>query len=269
MTEKTIFLNNGLKIPLVGLGVWQATAGECYKAVRLALDEGYRHIDTAKIYGNEKEVGKAVKDSKIDRQDIFITTKLWNTDHEKAESVIDESLKNLVMDYVDMYLVHFPVTATRNKAWLSLQKIHKSGKVKSIGVSNYTIRHLKELLDSTEIIPAVNQIEFHPWLYQHELKSYCEASQIRVQAYSPLAHGEKVNDPALTQIAKKYNRSNAQILIRWSLQKENIVLPKSVNPDRIRENYQVFDFTISQEDVNLLDDFHVNLRTCWDPSKTP
>lgn len=267
--QPTITLNSGHKIPQLGFGVWKATPGDCYKAVRTALDIGYRHIDTARIYGNEEDVGRAIRESGIPREEIFLTTKLWNSDQAKAAPAFEESFSKLNCGYLDLYLVHFPVTKTRAAAWKELERIHHGGKVRSIGVSNYMPRHLDELLSACEITPAVNQIELHPWLAQKELRAYCEARKIKIQAYSPLAHGQKVADAALTPIANKHKKSIAQVLLRWSIQNGNIVLVKSVSPQRIAENFSIFDFTLDESDMTALDALDSNLRTCWDPSGTP
>lgn len=265
---KKITLNNGQQIPQLGFGVWKAPAGECYKAVRTALEVGYRHIDTARIYGNEEDVGRAIRESGIDRGEIFVTTKLWNSDQAKAEKSFEDSLKRLGCEYIDLYLIHFPVTKTRKAAWGDLEKIAQGGHVRSIGVSNYMPRHLEELLAGCAIKPAVNQIELHPWLSQVELRDYCAKHGICVEAYSPLAHGQKVADVSLEPLAAKHGKSIAQILLRWSIQSGNIVLVKSVSPNRIAENFAVFDFELSASDMQLLDGLDADLRTCWDPSKT-
>ncbi len=263
-----IELNDGHTIPQLGFGVWKAAEGECYKAVRVALETGYRHIDTARIYGNEEDVGRAIRDSGIPRGEIFVTTKLWNSDQPRAASAFDGSLARLGLEYIDLYLIHFPVTKSRAAAWKDLETIHVSGRARSIGVSNYMPRHLDELLATATVKPAVNQIELHPWLSQTELKTYCESRGIRIEAYSPLAHGQKVEDKALKPLAAKYSKSVAQVLLRWSIQKGNIVLVKSVSPQRIAENFAIFDFEIDAADMAALDSMNENLRTCWDPSGT-
>ncbi|MBI2523012.1 aldo/keto reductase [Candidatus Woesearchaeota archaeon] len=265
----TIELNNGIKIPILGLGMWQIPNGKvCEEAVLSALNTGYRHIDTAAAYKNEESVGNAIKKSNIPRKELFITTKLWNDDHNNPKKAFNESLKKLQLDYVDLYLIHFPVPE-RNRSWEILEKIYKSGKAKAIGVSNFTIRHLKELLESSDIVPAVNQVEFHPYLYQKELLDFCNEKGIKLEAYSPLTHGKKLNDVKLVEIAKKYNKSAAQVLIKWGLQHYLIVIPKSSKKDRIIENSYVFDFELSKEDMKKLDGFNENLRTCWDPTDAP
>jgi diketogulonate reductase-like aldo/keto reductase len=197
---------------------------------------------------------------------------LWNSDHGSPERALDTSLRKLKMDYVDLYLIHFPVRQ-RRQSWRALEALRAKGKTRSIGVSNFTIAHLAELLAESETVPAVNQVEFHPYLYQQELLAFCQAKGIVVEAYSPLTHGERLKDPKLVAIAKKYSsaetKSTAQILIRWALQHGLVVIPKSSNRRRISDNADVFDFEISEEDMRLLDNFNENLRTCWDPSNAP
>lgn len=264
----TIPTNQTISVPLLGLGVWKSRPKECFDAVKSALEVGYRHIDTAAIYGNEADVGRAIDESGIKRSEIFLVTKLWNADQgfEEAQKAIDVSLKKLGTDYVDMYLIHFPVSGKRKESWKALEKIKKEGKAKSIGVSNFMVTHLKELLNETDIIPAMNQVEYHPFLQDTKLKEYCEKNGILLEAYSPLAHGQKLEDERVTKLAKKYNKSNAQILIRWSLESGNVVIPKSKNPIRIKENADVFDFTLSQDDMKEISNWNENFRTCWDPT---
>jgi diketogulonate reductase-like aldo/keto reductase len=270
--ETKLKLNDGNLIPQLGLGVWQISSAKTSDVVLAALEAGYPHIDTASAYGNEESVGAAIRISGIPRESIFVTTKLWNSDHGSPERALDTSLRKLKMNYVDLYLIHFPVRQ-RRQSWRALEALQKKGKTRSIGVSNFTIAHLSELLAGSEIVPAVNQVEFHPYLYQQDLLAFCRAKGIVVEAYSPLTHGERLKDPKLVAIAKKYSspkaKSTAQILIRWALQHGLVVLPKSSNRRRIFENADVFDFEISEDDMRLLDSFHENLRTCWDPSDVP
>ena len=267
--KTTIKLNNGTKIPVLGLGTWLTPSGNiCEEAVLAALNAGYRHIDTASAYRNEASVGNAIKESNIRRKDIFVTTKLWNDDHGNAEKAFDESLRNLQLDYVDLYLIHYPVPK-RNESWKILERIYKNGKAKAVGVSNFTIRHLEQLLEKANVAPAVNQVEFHPYLYQNELLDFCNEKGIKLEAYSPLTHGHKLEDQKLARIASKYNKSTAQLLIRWGLQHNLIVLPKSSKRERIMENSLVFDFEISEQDMKKLDGFNEGLRICWDPTNAP
>jgi diketogulonate reductase-like aldo/keto reductase len=256
-------------MPQFGLGVWQISKGtKCETAVRAALDAGYRHIDTAWFYGNEESVGEAIRASGIARQEIFVGTKLWNSQHGNPERSLDDSLRRLKFDYVDLYLIHYPVRE-RLRSWGILEKLQHQGKALSIGVSNFTIRHLTELLARTKTTPAVNQVEFHPYLYQRELMDFCLARKIALEAYSPLTNGKRLKDPKLVGLARKYQKSTAQLLIRWAMQHGLVVIPKSANPERIRENAKVFDFEITAEDMRALDAFDENLRTCWDPTDAP
>ena len=267
--DSTLALNDGQRIPLLGLGVWLIRAGNnCENAVRAALDAGYRHVDTASFYGNEESVGAAIRTSRIARRAIYVTTKLWNSDHADPERALDNSLRKLKMDYVDLYLIHYPVRE-RRQSWRALEKFRAQGKVRSIGVSNFTIRHLKDLRAESQTIAAVNQIEFHPYLFQKDLLAHCQDNGIAVEAYSPLTRGERLGDPKLVKLAKTYGKSPAQILIRWALQHGTVVLPKSANPQRIVENANVYDFEISPEDMQKLNHFNENLRTCWDPTEAP
>ena len=269
-----IKLNNGVEMPLLGLGTWEISEGETIiNAVQLAISNGYRHIDTARIYGNEKGVGKGIKlsleEQGIKREDIFITTKLWidSFKYEKALKAFNRSLNNLGLDYVDLYLLHWPEPTYRREAWKALEVILKEGKARSIGVSNYYQNHLDELLSGADIIPAVNQVEFSPYLYLKELKEYCENKGIRLEAYSPLTRSKKLNDTKLMDIADKYNKSSAQILIRWGLQHNVIEIPKSSTEVHIIENSRIFDFTISEEDMAILDKFNEGFYVgMWNPT---
>jgi len=261
--ESKIRLNNGVEIPVLGLGTSNASGEGAVNAVMCALEAGYRHIDTAKLYKNESEVGEGVRRSGVPRDEVFITTKLWNDDHgyDNALKAIDVSLRNLEMNYVDLYLVHWPVSGRRTETWRAMEKILKDGKARAIGVGNFTIRHLEELLPEAGIVPAVNQVEFTPYLYQKRLQDYCEARGIRIEAWAPLTRGLKLNDPRLVEVARRYEKTPAQVLIRWGLQKGTISIPKSARRERIIENSQVFDFSISSRDMERLDGFNENLRT--------
>lgn len=266
--DSKVKLNNGVLIPVIGLGTWQSYGKDVKNSVKWALELGYRHIDTAFFYDNEKEIGEAIRESGINRDDIFITTKLWNDMHgyEKTLKAIDRSLKNLGLSYVDLYLIHWPVSKTRTETWKTMEKICKEGKARAIGVSNFTIRHIKELLPHVDIMPVVNQVEFTPFLYQKELLDFCESYKIKIEAYSPLTRGQKFNEPLLIELSHKYKRSIAQILIRWGLQQNLIELPKSIHYDRISENSKVFDFEISNEDMIALNNLNENFRvTVWNP----
>ena len=265
-----IQLNSGVEIPALGLGTWKTPPGKKSEdAAQWALEAGYRHIDTASVYGNEESIGRAIKKSRVPREDIFITTKLWNSDHNKAESAFAESLKKLKLDYVDLYLMHWPVEKVRNKTWERMEKILEGKKCRAIGVSNFTITHLDELLKTANVLPVVNQVEFSAYLYQKELLEFCRAKNIQVECYSPLTRGKRFSDAKLVNLSKKYGKSPAQILIRWALHHNLIVIPKSQRKERIIENANVFDFELSQGDINAMDHLNENFRVCWDPTNIP
>jgi diketogulonate reductase-like aldo/keto reductase len=264
-------LNDGKQIPMLGFGTWQIPDGKpVEECVFTALQAGYRLIDTAKIYANEIGVGKAIKKavaSGISRKEIFVTTKLWNSDHDNVEKAFNESLRKLGLDYIDLYLIHWPVTGKRIETWKVFEKLLETGKVKSIGVSNFTIPQLKELMKNSKIVPATNQVEFSPWLYQKELLDFCNKNKMVLEAYSPLTRGRMLGDEKLGKIAKKYNKSPAQTIIRWCLQHNVVLLPKSTDPVRIRENADVFDFEISDSDMRTLDSMSQDKRFCWNPEE--
>ncbi|KAI8575335.1 hypothetical protein K450DRAFT_262273 [Umbelopsis ramanniana AG] len=269
-----VTLNNGRHIPAVGLGVYRAQPGESTQsAVLEALKIGYRHVDTAHIYQNEADVGAAIAKSGIPRDEIFVTTKLWaDQGFDSAIQACEESLQKLGLDYIDLYLVHSPNPGPkrRKETWDALQQLVAKDKVKSIGVSNYGIQHLKELLGSNpNIRPVVNQLEIHPWNTREELVDFCNSQNIKIEAYSPLTKGRKLDDPDLVRIAAKYDKSPAQVLIRWSLQHGYIVLPKSVTPERIASNVNVFDFDLCDSDMRILNDKDEYLLTGWDPTVVP
>lgn len=268
----TVKLNTGREIPRLGLGVFQAPRGEVTReAVRTAISLGYRHIDTARIYGNERDVGAAVRECGVPREQLFITTKLWNEDqgYDSALRACERSLKELGLDYVDLYLLHWPVPGRRLDSWRALEKLFRDGKCRAIGVSNFLERHLDELLAHAQVVPAVNQVEQHPFLYQPALLRHCAAQGIVVEAYSPLTKGMRLNDVRIQDVARKYGRSPAQVLIRWGLQHDMVVLPKSVREERMRENATVFDFSLSAEDMKHLDGLNEELYTGWDPTDVP
>jgi diketogulonate reductase-like aldo/keto reductase len=268
VSQAVIRLNTGAPIPQVGLGVWQIPRGEPTRnAVAAALRFGYRHVDTARVYGNEAEVGAAVRESGLPRGDIFVTTKLWNADqgYDAALRAFDASLGRLGLDHVDLYLIHWPVKEKRRDSWRALERLHADGRARAIGVSNYLAPHLAELLDATGVVPAADQIEVSPFLQQRETRALCARHGIVVEAYSPLTHGERINDPAVARIAAAVGRSPAQVLLRWGIQHGLVVLPKSSKPDRIRENAALFDFTLDGDAMAALDGLDEGLATGWDP----
>lgn len=270
--DTKVVLNNGIEMPVFGLGTYLSGPGKKTEDIAsYALEIGYRHIDTARFYGNERDIGRAIAKSGIPRNEIFVTTKLWNSDHgyDRALAAFGESLEDLGIGYVDLYLIHWPVRDLRSESWKALEYLYEKGKCRAIGVSNYTIPHLTELLASCAVKPAVNQVEFSPYLYQKKLLAFCRSQGVQFESYSPLTKGHMLDDPKLLEIANRYSRSPAQILIRWTLQKEVIVIPKSSRKDRIQENSGVFDFNISLEDMGRLDSFHNNLRVSWDPTQMP
>ena len=265
-------MNDGRKIPWFGLGVYLLESGtEAQQAIHHAFEAGYRHIDTARLYGNERDVGIAVRNSGILREEIFVTTKLWNSDHgyQRTLAACEESLQALDIGYIDLYLIHWPVERLRTESWEALVKLQEEGKCRSIGVSNYTIRHLQELLRKSPIVPAVNQVEFSPFLYQSELLEFCREHGILLEAYSSLTRGQKFPHPTITTMAQKHQKTPAQILIRWALQHEVIVIPKSARRERIQENADVFDFNISSTGMAQLDALDENFRISWDPTNAP
>jgi diketogulonate reductase-like aldo/keto reductase len=262
-------MNNGNEIPQFGLGVYLSKSGnECINAVNWALEAGYRHIDTAKAYGNEREVGEAVRNSGIPRNEIFITTKLWNDDHgyETTLKAFNKSLKTLNVEYIDLYLIHWPVKEKRRDSWKAFEKIYESGYCKSIGVSNYMINHLEELFGYANVIPAINQVEFSPYAYNKELLDFCTKNKILLESYSPLTRMKKLADPNLKRVAIKYGKTTAQILIRWAIEHELVVIPKSAHKDRIIENANVFDFKLDKDDLKILDNLNEDYRVAWDPT---
>ena len=262
-------LNNSVKIPLFGLGTYLNDNGkQAIDTMLYALEIGYRHIDTAAMYENEKEVGEAVHQSGIPREEIFITTKLWNSDHgyQKTIDAFNKSLDKLKLNYIDLYLIHWPVENLRVESWRALEKLYDDGLCKSIGISNYMERHIAELLNNSEITPVINQVEFSPFLYLKDLQNYCESKRIGLESYSPLTKGYKLNDSRLIEIANQYNKSTSQMLIRWCLQKGVICIPKSSQKKHIKENADVFDFIISKEDMDGLDNLNMNYRSTWDPT---
>jgi diketogulonate reductase-like aldo/keto reductase len=258
------------EIPSIGLGVYKSEPGRVTKqAVRSALDIGYRHIDTAFIYNNEADVGEAIASSGLNREDVFVTTKLWNEDHgyENTLQAFDRSLELFGLTYVDLYLIHWPVPVHRLDSWRALERLTLDGRVRDIGVSNYMARHVDEVLEYTSVVPAVNQIEVTPYNYRTRLETVekCRQHGIVVEAYSPLTKGRKLGDPALAKIGEKHGKTAAQVLIRWGLEQGFVVLPKSIHPERIAENFDVFNFSLTAAEMQQLEELDEGLVTGWDP----
>ncbi len=250
----SVTLDNGVKMPILGLGVWQMEDGkETGDAVKWALEAGYRHIDTAALYGNETIVGAAVRESSIARGEIFVATKLWPTDYLNPQKGFDASMERLGLDYVDLYLVHWPIPLMPKSVWKAMEKIYASGRAKAIGVSNYSIKNIDDLLAYAKLRPSVNQVKFSPFDYDAKLLEYCRSKNIELEAYSPLTRGKKLDDKKLASIAEKYDKSPAQIMIRWCIEHDIVVIPKSSNRERVIANADVFDFSISEEDMAVLD----------------
>ena len=265
--ESTATLHNGVEMPWLGLGVFKAEDGEeVINAIHAALDQGYRHIDTAKVYENEEGVGKAIRESSVPRDQIFVTTKLWNEDirNREVESACDASLKRLGLDEVDLYLIHWPVEPLV-ETWQNMEKLLTAGKTRAIGVSNYHVHHLESLLPHCEVSPMVNQVEFHPRLSHVELRQFCKDKLIQFEAWSPIMKGRADEVDVLRELGEKYGKTAVQIVLRWDLQHEVVTIPKSVKPHRIEENANIFDFELSDEDMARIDGLNTNDRLGPDP----
>jgi methylglyoxal/glyoxal reductase len=267
--DATTTLNNGVSMPWLGLGVWQIRSdAETERVVRTAIEQGYRSIDTAKIYGNERGVGRAIRSCGVPRERLFITTKVWNDEVRsgRVAEAFDESLEQLGLDYIDLYLVHWPIAGKIVPAWKAMEKLARSGRVKAIGVSNHMVPHLTELLDVAAIPPAINQIEFHPYLQSRELVTFCRGNNIQVEAWSPLMRGGPLlHDPVLVEIAKRHGKSVAQIVLRWDLQSGVVTIPKSVKSHRIAENAGLFDFALSADEMTAINALDRSDRAGPDP----
>jgi diketogulonate reductase-like aldo/keto reductase len=267
ISDKTA-LNNGVKMPWFGLGVYKAEEGqEVENAVKEAIKAGYRSIDTAAFYDNEVGVGKAIKDSGVPREELFITTKVWNDDqgYEATLKAFENSRKKLDLEYVDLYLIHWPVTGKYKDTWKALEKLYKDGLVKAIGVSNFKESHLQELMAESEVKPTVNQVEFHPYLTQKGLLQFSKENDIQLEAWRPLTKGKIFTEPIIVELSEKYDKTPAQIVLRWDLQVGVVTIPKSVNEARIRENADIFDFELSHEDIEKIDELNEDRRLGADP----
>ncbi|MCR8867818.1 aldo/keto reductase [Peribacillus frigoritolerans] len=267
---ETITLHNGVKMPQLGFGVFKVKNGnETVESVKNAVEVGYRAIDTAAIYENEEGVGQAIRECGVPREELFITSKVWNTEqgYDTTLKAFEDSLNRLGLEYLDLYLIHWPGKDKYLETWRALEKLYKDGKVKSIGVSNFHIHHLENLLANSEVKPVVNQIELHPLLTQVEIRDYCAKHEIKVESWSPLGRGNLLEEPTINHIAKKHGKSPAQVLIRWHLQHDLVVIPKSITPSRIKENAQVFDFSLSLNEMNQIDALNKNERFGSNPDE--
>jgi 2,5-diketo-D-gluconate reductase A len=266
-------LNNGQSIPQLGFGVFQIDPKDTAEAVSTALQAGYRHIDTAEMYGNEKQVGEAVAKSGLDRTDVFVTSKLSNDAHlpDDARRAFDASLEALGFDYIDLFLIHWPLPSRYDgdfvSTWRTLEEFYRAGRARSIGVSNFQPHHLRRLHQDTEIPPAVNQIEVHPYLTQDEVRGFCREHGIAVEAWSPIGQGRVLNDPVIDSIAQRAGKTPAQVVLRWHIERGDIVFPKSVTPSRVEENFEIFDFELPEADVAEISALNKNERTGPDPDK--
>lgn len=265
--DNRIELNNGIHIPIIGLGTWLLNGQSVYDAVSWALELGYRLIDTATIYENERKVGEAIHDSGISREEIFITTKVWKSDqgYDNTIEAFNKSLKKLGVEYIDLYLIHWPVPGKSLETWKAMERLYNESKAKAIGVSNYNLHFLNELLENSNQIPTINQVEFSPFLYQKELLEFCDSKGIILEAYSPLTRGKKLKHPKIVEIAQKYNKSPAQILVRWGLQHKVIQIPKSGNENHLKDNINVFDFYLNENEIRELDNLNEDYRVVDDP----
>ena len=266
--QDTVTLNNGVKMPGFGLGVYKVEDGDTViHAVSSALKNGYLHIDTATIYDNEKGVGQAVKDSGIPREEIFITSKVWNDDqgYESTLKAFEETLEKLGTDYLDLYLIHWPVSGKYKDTYRALEKLYEEGKVRAIGVSNFHVHHLEDLMEDCTITPMVDQVEFHPHLTQSDLRKFCQDNNIQFEAWPPLKKGRLFEDPTLMEIAEAHGKTVAQVMLRWDIQHGVVTIPKSIREKRIVENADVFDFSLTDEEMKRIDGMNKDERTGSNP----
>ncbi|GIQ62197.1 putative oxidoreductase YtbE [Paenibacillus cisolokensis] len=270
--QDTTELHNGVRMPWFGIGVFQVEEGdELVQAIKFAVNHGYRSIDTAAIYKNEASVGQAIREALAEtglaREELFVTSKVWTADlgYEQTLAAFDTSLNKLGLDTLDLYLIHWPVKGKYKEAWRALETLYKQGRVRAIGVSNFQVHHLEDLMQDAEIKPMVNQVEFHPLLTQEKLRSYCREHGIQLEAWSPLMQGQLLNHPVIMEIAGKYGKTAAQVILRWDLQHGVVTIPKSTKPSRIAENADVFDFELAPEDVGRIDRLNEDRRVGPDP----
>lgn len=270
--QSTTLLNNGVKMPWFGLGTFRAEEGdEVERAVAVALENGYRSIDTAAVYQNERGVGNAVEASNVPREDIFITSKVWNSEqgYKTTHRAFEETMEKLQLDYLDLYLIHWPKGKKSVETWKAMEELYNSGKIKAIGVSNFLVHHLNEFLPECKVVPTVNQVEFHPELIQPDLLQYCREKDIQLEAWSPIMKGRVMEIPLFKELADKYGKNPVQIVLRWDIQKGVVTIPKSVNPERIVTNADIFDFELSEGDILKIDNLDKNARIGFHPDNIP
>ncbi|MDG5788970.1 aldo/keto reductase [Evansella sp. AB-P1] len=268
--QSTTTLHNGVKMPWFGLGVFKVKEGEeVVNSVKTAIELGYRSIDTASAYGNEEGVGRAIAESNVPREELFITSKLRNADqgYEETLAAFEKTMSKLGLDYLDLYLIHWPTPkyGTYIETWKAFEKLYKDGRIRAIGVSNFQSHHLEDIIKQCEIVPMVNQVEYHPRLTQVELNEFCKKNKIQLEAWSPLMRGELLDHPTLVEIGKKHGKSTAQVILRWDLQNGVVTIPKSIKRHRIEENANIFDFELSESDMNKINSLNENKRVGQDP----
>ncbi|TKD71397.1 aldo/keto reductase [Pseudalkalibacillus hwajinpoensis] len=264
----TTTLHNGVEMPTLGLGVWKMENNDEVKtAVNAAIDAGYKAIDTAAAYKNEEGVGAAIKENSTPREDLFITSKVWNDDqgYESTLKAFEDTVTKLGVETLDLYLIHWPVEGKYKETWKAMEKLYKDGRIRAIGVSNFHPHHLEDLIKDAEIKPMVNQVEFHPLLNQQELRDYCKKHSIQMEAWSPLAQGKLLDHDVVKHIGEQHGKSTAQVIIRWDLEHEVVTIPKSSNPERIKQNFDVFDFELTKDDIRAIDELNQNERMGPDP----
>ncbi|TQS76129.1 aldo/keto reductase [Ornithinibacillus gellani] len=268
--QDTILLNNGVRMPGLGLGVYKVDDGQnVYDIVKAAIEHGYRSIDTASFYGNEAGVGRAIKDSGIPRNELFITSKVWNDQqgYESTKQAFQSSLNQLELEYLDLYLIHWPIRDQFQETWRAMESIYRTGKIRAIGVSNFHIHHLKKLKETAKYVPAINQVEFHPHLTQRALRDYCKKEGIQLEAWSPLKRGQLLDEPLINELAKKHGKSAAQIILRWDIQHGVITIPKTTHIGRMKEIADIFHFQLSTEEMAQLDALNCDDRSGSNPEK--
>ncbi|GEL77732.1 aldo/keto reductase [Tenuibacillus multivorans] len=268
--QDRVKLNNGIEMPGFGLGVYKAEEGrEVVDAVRTAVDHGYRLVDTASFYKNEQGVGEGIREASVDRNDIFVTTKVWNDEQGYDETLraFERSLDQLGFDFLDLYLIHWPVKDQFRDTWKAMERLYDEGVIKAIGVSNFHVHHLQNLMASANVKPVINQIEYHPHLTQEKVKQFCESEHIRLEAWSPMKKGRIFDDPTITEIADRYGKTPAQVILRWDVQNHVITIPKSVTPERIKQNADIFDFELTQDEMNQINAMNQNDRTGMNPDE--